>query len=111
RIWGGERPLQAGEYAIAPGTTLRDLVALLQSGAVVQHSLTIVEGMTVHELRLRLQAEPALKQSLAGVPDGQLMGALGLTPGHPEGRFLPDTYRFPRGTSDREFLRRANSAL
>jgi UPF0755 protein len=111
RLFGASRPLRAGEYAVAPGTTLRDLVAAIQAGSVIQHGLTIIEGMTVRELRLRLQAEPALEQTLSAVSDGDLMAALGLAPGHPEGRFLPDTYHFPRGTSDREFLRRANAAL
>jgi UPF0755 protein len=111
RIWGADLPLRAGEYAVAPGTTLRALVEEIQAGSVVQHSLTIVEGMTVRELRLRIQAEPALKQTLQAVPDSALMAALGLAPVHGEGRFLPDTYLFPRGTSDRAFLRRANAAL
>lgn len=111
RLWGGARPLRAGEYAIAPGTTLRELIDRMQAGAVIQHALTVVEGMTVRELRLRLQAEPALVRTLDGVADRDLMAALGLPAGHPEGRFLPDTYRFPRGTTDRDFLRRANAAL
>lgn len=35
------------------------------------------------------------------------MDRLGRAGQHPEGRFFPDTYLFPRGTSDLEFLRRA----
>ncbi len=111
RIWGAGVPIQAGEYAIAPGASVRDLLRLLQSGATVQHALTIVEGMTVRELRARLRAEPALLHTLDPISDADLLAALGLPAGHPEGRFLPDTYRFPRGTTDRDFLRRANAAL
>lgn len=111
RLWGGARPLRAGEYAIEPAITLRELVDRMQAGGVVQHALTIVEGMTVRELRLRLQVEPALKRTLDAVADQDLLAALGLPAGHPEGRFLPDTYRFPRGTTDRDFLKRANAAL
>lgn len=35
------------------------------------------------------------------------MARLGLAGEHPEGRFFPETYYFPRGTSDVEFLKRA----
>ena len=111
RIWGAGMPIQAGEYAIAPGASVRDLLRVLQSGAIVQHALTLVEGMTVRELRARLRAEPALLHTLDAIADADLLAALGLPAGHPEGRFLPDTYRFPRGTTDRDFLRRANAAL
>jgi UPF0755 protein len=111
RLLSADLPLRAGEYAVEPGTTLRELVAAIQAGSVIQHSLTIVEGMTVRELRLRLQGEPALEQTLAATPDRDLMAALGRAPGHPEGRFLPDTYFFTRGTRDRDLLRRANAAL
>jgi UPF0755 protein len=109
RLWGGA-PLKAGEYEVLPGATLRDLLRQLERGEVVQHAFTIVEGTTVRELRAALQREDALRQTLAGVSDRDLLAALGLPPGHPEGWFLPDTYRFPRGTSDADFLRRAHAA-
>ncbi len=35
----------------------------------------------------------------------------GLRDAHPEGLFFPDTYRFPRGTTDRELLRQAHARL
>jgi UPF0755 protein len=49
----------------------------------------------------------ALKQTLEGLEDGQIMARIGLTGIHPEGRFYPDTYHFPRGATDAEFLLRA----
>jgi len=109
RLWGGA-PLQAGEYLVQPGGTVIDLLRQLERGDVLQHSFTIVEGMTVRELRAALGREGALRHTLVGVADRDLLSALGFAPGHPEGRFLPDTYSFPRGTSDAAFLRRAAAA-
>ena len=39
------------------------------------------------------------------------MEQLGLPGVHPEGRFYPDTYHFPRGTSDAAFLTRAYATM
>ena len=36
-----------------------------------------------------------------------LLASLGASQTHPEGLFLPETYRFPRGTSDRDLLTQA----
>lgn len=110
RLWGSA-PLKAGEYAIVPGGTVLDLLHQLERGAVLLHRFTIVEGTTVRELRAALRGTEGLVSSLDEVADRDLLAALGMPDGHPEGRFLPDTYHFPRGTSDAEFLRRAAIAL
>ncbi len=39
------------------------------------------------------------------------MARLGFKDGRPEGWFFPDTYRFPRRTSDRELLRQAHERM
>lgn len=109
RLWGGA-PLKAGEYEVAPGATVLDLLRQLERGEVLQHALTVVEGTTVRELRAALRGAEALRHTLGEVPDRDLLAALGLPAGHPEGRFLPDTYRFPRGATDADFLRRAHAA-
>ena len=62
-----------------------------------------------------IAADPVLVQTLQGESSAEriesLMSALGRNGQHPEGRFLPDTYSFPRGTSDVAFLRRAARAM
>lgn len=99
--------LKAGEYRLEPGLTASELLDLLVSGKVVQYPLTILEGWTFRQLRAAVREHGALRQTLDGLDDTQLMAALGRLGEHPEGRFFPDTYHFPRGTTDLEFLTRA----
>jgi UPF0755 protein len=103
--------LKAGEYHVASGTLPEEFLNLLVSGKVVQHSLTIVEGWTFQQMLAAVRAHPVLAQTLQDATPQAIMAALGHPDEHPEGRFLPDTYHFPRGTSDRDFLRRAYTAL
>ena len=108
---GSATRLQAGEYRIKPGTVPESLIQLLSSGKVLQHSLTIVEGWTFRQLLTAMRADTTLKHSLLDKSDADIMTALGHADEHPEGRFLPDTYFFPRDTTDVAFLARAYDAL
>ncbi len=102
--------LRAGEYSIEPGTTVESLLTLLRSGKVVMHSLTLVDGWNLKEVMTAVEAEPNLKHTLTDTHPAALAKALGLDATSPEGLLLPDTYQFPRGTSDVAFLRRAHEA-
>lgn len=103
--------LHGGEYRLEPGMTVNELFEAWVSGKVVQYSLTLVEGWNIRQLRAALGAEDKLEQTLAGVDDAELMRRVGEPGMHPEGRFFPDTYRFTRGTSDLDLLRRAFTRL
>ena len=104
--------IQAGEYAIDPAMTPRELLALFHSGQVVQHSLTLVDGWTFDDVLRALRARPELDHTLGEQLDhAGIMAELGHPEVHPEGRFLADTYHFPRGTSDVAFLRRAYRSM
>ena len=103
--------LQVGDYAIRHGITPRQLLEKLESGKVIQHRFTIVEGWSLRELRAALAKDPTLKPTLADTPDDALMAALGRDDAHPEGRFLPETYHYTRGMSDRDVLARAALAM
>ena len=107
RITGEASRLQAGEYSVAPGTTPRALLRQLVSGQVIQYRFTIVEGWTFRRVMGELGRHPAVEQTLLGLSDEEIMAALGYEGQHPEGRFYPSTYQFPRGTSDRLILQRA----
>lgn len=111
RLRGQAQKVQSGEYEIPPSVEPEDLLHLLISGRTRQYRLTVVEGWTFAELRRALEGHAAIDSRLAGADAAAVMAVIGAPGEHPEGRFLPDTYHFPRGTTDVEFLRRAYRAM
>ncbi|MGD8322991.1 MAG: endolytic transglycosylase MltG [Gammaproteobacteria bacterium] len=109
RIGGTATDIKMGEFDIPAQTTPVQLLELLVSGNVVQYSFTIVEGWRFSEMLAALREHEAV--TLTGLEDSIVMERLGKPDTHPEGQFLPDTYHFPRGTSDLDVLARAHDAL
>jgi len=107
RLSGQARAVRAGEYRIEHEMSARALLDRMVEGAVQLHALTLVEGWNFRQLREAVQASPYLRHTLNELEDAELMARLGYADVHPEGRFFPDTYHFPRGLSDVDFLRRA----
>jgi UPF0755 protein len=105
------QPLHSGEYRMAPGMTAQGLIGLWQRGEVVQYSLTLVEGWNFRQVRSALAKHEKIVQSLPGLSDSEVMEKLGHPGVFPEGRFFPDTYRFVRGMTDVEFLKKAYNRL
>jgi len=104
--------IQAGEYAINAGLTAAGLIQRMVSGEVIEYELTLIEGWRVDEMLAAIRPHPHIRQTLpAGVSHAALMAAIGRAGEAAEGRFLPETYRFPRGETDVEVLRRANRDL
>lgn len=111
RVRGDAGRIRAGEYELQPGLTLAGLLDQMIMGRVKLHALTVIEGMTVLELLDALQLHPAIKMTLETRDPEAIASALDLPTSHSEGWFLPETYRFPRGTTDVEFLKRAHAAM
>ena len=105
------QPLHSGEYRMTPGLTAEGLIGLWQRGEVVQYSLTLVEGWNFRQVRSALAKHEKIVQTLSGLSDSQVMDKLGHPGVFPEGRFFPDTYRFVRGMTDVEFLKKAYNRL
>jgi UPF0755 protein len=111
RLTGADARLRAGEYSVAPGTSPRMLLQLFVSGAVVQHSVTFVEGWTFRDVRKALAREPTLEHTTRGLSDAAVMAQLGERERAAEGLFFPDTYLYGKGTRDIELLRQAHDRM
>jgi UPF0755 protein len=103
--------MQVGEYAITPDLTPEQLLRNIANGKVVQYHFTLVEGWNMRELRAALKSAPNMRHLLPDTSDAALMEQLGRSRRHPEGRFLPETYAYTRGSSDIDLLGRAAQAM
>jgi UPF0755 protein len=112
KLDGSATQIKAGEFAVPDGITPRELLALLRSGRVVQHAITLVEGWTFREVLTTVRGDARLVHELGDDATPELVMERLERPGqHPEGRFFPDTYYFTRGTSELAILRRAYQAM
>jgi UPF0755 protein len=106
--WTGQAgAVQAGEYRIKHGTTPVELLQQFTSGAVRLYAFTIIEGWNQWDLLDALHDNPHIDASLTVEDWPALLEELGAEIVHPEGLFLPETYRFPGNTSDRDVLSQA----
>ena len=103
--------LRAGEYRLEPGVTPSGLLQMLASGQGLLHKVTLVEGMTLEQVRDILAQHPALVQEGFALRADALMAALGDKDAQAEGFFMPETYVFSRGDTDVSVLKRAHEAM
>lgn len=103
--------LHAGEYAIAPGLTPRQLLLDMAGGKVMQRNFTIVDGWTFAQLRDALAHADVLEHDSAGLDDATLMKNINAAGEAPEGRFLPETYAYVKGDTDTDILKRAHADM
>ncbi len=111
RYSGAARSIKTGEYPLSSALTPIQVLTELQVSKQRQYSFTVLEGWSIWQLRAAVEANEVLEHTMQDVADDDVMKFIGAADGHPEGQFLPDTYHFPRGTTDVEFLKRAHDAL
>jgi UPF0755 protein len=97
RLFADATALKAGEYAFAPGISMKEVAALIASGRTVVHRLTIPEGLTSVEIVALLEAAEPLEGDIGEMP--------------PDGSLLPETYHFHRGDDRAEVLARMRSSM
>jgi UPF0755 protein len=88
--------LKFGEYKFPAHASLREVVDTITEGKVVQHVLTLAEGLTSEQIVARLLQDDALAGPIKEVPR--------------EGTLLPETYKYTRGTSRESILLRMQQA-
>jgi len=105
---GHIRHLKAGEYEIPRDASTLDIVDLLASGRVRQHTILHPEGGTVSELARALEADRLARADdvVRAASDERLRRTLDVGGTSLEGYLFPDTYQFVRGMSAEEMLGR-----
>ncbi|MBK1694412.1 aminodeoxychorismate lyase [Chromatium weissei] len=105
---GEQAHIKAGEFAVTADLTPPQLLQRLTSGQVIEYAITLIEGRTFRQTLALLDAHSQLcGELLVPQTDAALMAQLGQPELQPEGRFFPDTYRFPARTERLTILRRA----
>lgn len=106
--WSGDASaIHAGDYLIEAGSTPRSLLEKFTAGDVRLFSFTIIEGWNHRDLLRALHANETIQASMTEEDWPGFLADLDATATHPEGLFLPETYRFPQGAADREILTQA----
>jgi UPF0755 protein len=88
--------LRFGEYQFTKQASLQDVLNTLVSNKVVQHQVTIAEGLTSEQIVQRLLDADMLAGNIREIPH--------------EGSLLPESYRFPRGTPRDQVIQRMQAS-
>src|SRR5258706_4327896 len=84
--------LKPGEYSFQKNASLRDVIGTMVEGKVVQHAVTIPEGLTSEQIVARLSENEIFAGAVKEMPR--------------EGTLLPETYKFPRGPTTNQLTAR-----
>ncbi len=105
-----DQQIKAGEYQLNRAITAAEMIKLMADGKVIQHKITLPEGITFNEALRLIQSHP----KTTNTPADELALALRDMTGREEafeGLFLPETWAFSAGDSDLNILRRAYEAM
>jgi UPF0755 protein len=88
--------LKYGEYQFARNSSVADVVDTITEGKVVQHAVTVPEGLTSEQIVARLLENDGLAGQIKEIPR--------------EGTLLPQTYKFTRGMTREQIIQRMQQA-
>src|SRR6478736_7302166 len=88
--------LKYGEYQFTKNSSVADVVDTITEGKVIQHAVTVPEGLTSEQIVARLLENDGLAGQIKEIPR--------------EGTLLPETYRFTRGMTREQIIQRMQQA-
>ena len=88
--------LKYGEYQFTKNSSVADVVDTITEGKVIQHAVTVPEGLTSQQIVARLLENDGLAGQIKEIPR--------------EGTLLPETYRFTRGMTREQIIQRMQQA-
>jgi len=97
RLTGQHTKLRAGEFEIPARASIVEVLQILENGQTVVHKLTLVEGLTVTEMLIKIQDAKGLVGTVTNIPD--------------DGMMLPETYYYSWGDSREGLVTRMVNAM
>jgi UPF0755 protein len=88
--------LKYGEYQFSKQSSVADVVDTITEGKVIQHAVTVAEGLTSEQIVARLLENDVLGGQIKEIPR--------------EGTLLPETYKFTRGMTREQIIQRMQQA-
>jgi peptidoglycan lytic transglycosylase G len=88
--------LKYGEYQFGKQASVAEVVDTITEGKVIQHGLTVPEGLTSEQIVARLLENDVLTGQIREIPR--------------EGTLLPETYKFTRGMTREQIVQRMQQA-
>lgn len=111
KIFKKEALLQSGNYTLNKNISPYQLLLSLNNGKTTQGSITFIEGRTFDKFLEKLAKNDAVKQTITGWTEEEILRFLGSEYKVAEGLFFPDTFYFDRGTTDLQILQRSYTAM
>jgi UPF0755 protein len=88
--------LKFGEYQFGRQASLHEVIDTIVDGKVVQHQISVPEGLTSEQIVQRLLDSDVLTGNIREIPR--------------EGSLMPESYKFPRGTPREQVIQRMQQA-
>ncbi len=108
-----ENTLKTGEYVLKRGMKPLEVLTLITSGKSLQYKITLIDGKTAQDAFSAIKASESLKQTLTDDDYTHILDKLGIAADYQsvEGLLFPDTYHFPKDTTDLQFIERSYKTL
>ena len=103
--------LQAGNYTLNKNVSPYQLLLSLNHGKTTKGSITFIEGRTFAQMHEKIIKNDAIKQTITGLSESEMMKLMGSDYSVAEGLFFPDTFYFDRNTADTVILKRSYDAM
>jgi UPF0755 protein len=109
KMKGLENSLQAGDYAIMPGTSANKILQMMARGETAYQQITVPEGYTIDQIADLLEEKhfgrAAQFKAAAQLTKAQDVSSNDVNVKYTaEGYAFPNTYRFSPGTSEEQIL-------
>lgn len=103
--------LKAGEYELAAGLTIPQILTIFAEGRAKKYTITFPEGWNLKEILQAIEEHPNVNKTLRKEAVAEISSQFGISEKNPEGWFFPDTYHFEKNATDVSILKMAYAEM